>query len=42
MLSKEEYYELLEEQHQHNVIMHVSQIDAECPKEDPKEDQTQQ
>lgn len=28
-MSQEEYFELLEEQHEHDVILHMSQVDAE-------------
>ena len=28
-MSQEEYFELLEEQHEHDVILHKSQVDAE-------------
>ena len=33
-MSKDEYFELLEEQHEKDVILHLSQIDAESEKEE--------
>lgn len=30
MTESDEYFELLEEQHQYDVILHLSQKDAEC------------
>ena len=33
-MSKDDYFDLLEEQHQFDVILHTSQIDAEVPDND--------
>ena len=33
-MSKDDYFDLLEEQHQFDVILHTSQIDVEIPTEE--------